>query len=420
MKTKNITLFFTVTLLLVLQNFSDAQAVWYTSTINTTGSHNIYKIQFVDQNTGYGCGASGTIMKTTNGGATWSNLTIGTTKALSALFFLNANTGWVGVRDDFYIRKTTDGGLTWVMQEADVLGSTEPIDIFFINAQTGYTQSVNRTFKTVNGGQQWDVINYSISAFYDLQYINESIGFALERSNLKRTYNGGVNWYDAPIFSMSTRESKCLYFLNDQTGWIAGANYIVRTTNGGTTAVKDTLPMINPTAVKFINENTGWVVGSYGGLNGTSTGMICSTTDGGHIWRTEVVSASMPYYDLAVLDINHIWVSSRSKLTTTQNVTSVLQVSTVTPEKFSLQQNFPNPFNPSTIINYQLAVNSFVTLKVYDMQGKEAASLVNEKQSAGSYAVDFNTQQFNLPSGVYFYTLNTGNFTETRKMMLVK
>ncbi|MBX7046216.1 MAG: T9SS type A sorting domain-containing protein [Ignavibacteria bacterium] len=87
---------------------------------------------------------------------------------------------------------------------------------------------------------------------------------------------------------------------------------------------------------------------------------------------------------------------------------------------YRLLQNYPNPFNPGTVIRYQLSVAGNVSLKIFDLLGKEVASLVNEKQSAGSYAVDFNSAEYNLSSGIYFYTLNAGEFKETKKMVLVK
>ncbi len=85
---------------------------------------------------------------------------------------------------------------------------------------------------------------------------------------------------------------------------------------------------------------------------------------------------------------------------------------------FSLNQNFPNPFNPTTVISYQLSVNSHVTLKVYDVLGREVETLVNERESAGKYSVKFD--RTNLPSGVYFYRIQAGTFTETKKLMVLK
>jgi hypothetical protein len=91
----------------------------------------------------------------------------------------------------------------------------------------------------------------------------------------------------------------------------------------------------------------------------------------------------------------------------------------IIPAKFSLEQNYPNPFNPSTKIQYNLPVSSFVNLKVYNAIGKEVATLVNSVVPAGSHEVVFNASGLN--SGVYFYTLKTGNnFVQTRKMILMK
>jgi len=96
----------------------------------------------------------------------------------------------------------------------------------------------------------------------------------------------------------------------------------------------------------------------------------------------------------------------------------VNNITTGIPEKFSLSQNYPNPFNPSTNIKYQIASNSFVTLKVYDILGKEIAVLVNEDKKAGYYETEFRGE--NIPGGVYFYTLKTDNYFESRKMILIK
>ncbi len=89
-----------------------------------------------------------------------------------------------------------------------------------------------------------------------------------------------------------------------------------------------------------------------------------------------------------------------------------------TPTRFSLGQNYPNPFNPSTTISYSIPQRSYVTLKVYDMLGKEVSVLVNEEKNAGSYIIKFNGST--LSSGIYFYKLQAGNFTQTKKLILLK
>ncbi|HSP88659.1 MAG TPA: T9SS type A sorting domain-containing protein, partial [Ignavibacteriaceae bacterium] len=85
---------------------------------------------------------------------------------------------------------------------------------------------------------------------------------------------------------------------------------------------------------------------------------------------------------------------------------------------YSLSQNFPNPFNPTTNIEFHIPGSGFVSLKVYDVLGREIATLVNEEKPAGSYEVEFNATS--LSSGIYFYELKAGNFIQTRKMILIK
>ncbi|MBK7160442.1 MAG: T9SS type A sorting domain-containing protein [Ignavibacteria bacterium] len=88
------------------------------------------------------------------------------------------------------------------------------------------------------------------------------------------------------------------------------------------------------------------------------------------------------------------------------------------PVKYSLSQNYPNPFNPSTKINYELPVSNYVTIKVYDLTGKEVITLISMKQDAGRYSVTLNGAD--LSSGMYFYKLTSGDYTETRRMILLK
>jgi hypothetical protein len=88
------------------------------------------------------------------------------------------------------------------------------------------------------------------------------------------------------------------------------------------------------------------------------------------------------------------------------------------PNEFSLEQNYPNPFNPTTTIRYSIPSTTSVQLKIYNILGNEIATIVNEEQPAGNYNIEYDAS--NLPSGIYFYTLTTKGFSETKKMTLVK
>ena len=94
------------------------------------------------------------------------------------------------------------------------------------------------------------------------------------------------------------------------------------------------------------------------------------------------------------------------------------QVSNIIPEKYDLSQNYPNPFNPVTKINFSILKSGFVTLKVYDITGREIKVLVNEMKQSGYYTVDFNGAGF--ASGVYFYRIQSSDFTSVKRMVLIK
>jgi hypothetical protein len=99
-------------------------------------------------------------------------------------------------------------------------------------------------------------------------------------------------------------------------------------------------------------------------------------------------------------------------------VTNVITNSNEIPSEYKLNQNFPNPFNPSTNISFELPKSGFVRLSVFDVSGKEISVLVSESINAGSYSVDWNAS--NNPSGVYFYRIETDNYTNTKRMLLIK
>ncbi len=116
---------------------------------------------------------------------------------------------------------------------------------------------------------------------------------------------------------------------------------------------------------------------------------------------------------------NELWGHLMKAVGTSSSVEDINNV----PSQFKLEQNYPNPFNPSTVISYKIQATSDVTLKVYDILGREVATLVNEYQQPGKYSVQFNAETRrgeSLPSGVYFYQLKAVSFTEIKKLVLMK
>lgn len=142
---------------------------------------------------------------------------------------------------------------------------------------------------------------------------------------------------------------------------------------------------------------------TYGTAEGSHTIKFSKT---GYIARTETVLTKAGTIDTVTI------------LLSSNMGTSVIDRQNRTPETFDLSQNFPNPFNPNTKIVFSLKTNNFMSLRVYNALGQEVATLVDQKLSSGTYSVSFDAN--NIPSGIYFYTLNAGNFSSTKKMVLTK
>jgi hypothetical protein len=100
------------------------------------------------------------------------------------------------------------------------------------------------------------------------------------------------------------------------------------------------------------------------------------------------------------------------------NTIGIKKIESAIPENFELGQNYPNPFNPVTTITYDIPINTYVDIRLYDITGREVRQLVNERQTAGTYKISFDASE--LPSGIYFYRMSTATFTESKKMVLVK
>jgi len=342
--------------------------------IRNSANNDIVYSQFTNNSTGYvlsGNSAGCIVSITTNSGSSWINKQT-SYNYLTKLHFLNPSTGWLlgGLEG---ILKTTNGGTNWINYLTGQ-GTGNHKDIFFIDENTGWTvcNSVNYIFRTTNGGVNWLTLNIgSVNFFNSINFINKDTGWMAGNTIIKTT-NSGINWVFQGISASGALN--CIKFVNAETGWAVGdGGGIYFSSNGGSNWTQQTtLTFNNLYSVSFVNPNTGYIAG-----NG---GTVLKTTNGGYVWVKE----------------------------------SNIEI----PKNHSLSQNYPNPFNPTTRISFDLPKAGLVTIKVFDVLGKEMETLVNESLKPGTYEAAFDGSQY--PSGVYFYRLSTKGFTETKRMVLIK
>jgi photosystem II stability/assembly factor-like uncharacterized protein len=410
--------------------------------------YNLNKIVFANQLSGYIVGKGGTILKTIDGGNTWNSQISNLSAEITDIEIPNINDAYAISGGS--VSKTTNGGAEW---QAVNLSSTYSLNsVKFIDQYTGFITGAytygqfgqyhsGRLYKTTNSGITWSAVKNDNFYYFEIDFIDDNIGFltcepASGNSTVYKTTDGGLSW--SPINVQGNYVLTRIYFINNTTGFMGGrindqwATYaLIKTTNQGTDWTYVNLDASYDMEVKsifFNNPLKGYVTTvSYPDYG--RGGDIFETNDGGNNWTHISSNSKLPTIQrqglnsVDFINQNTGFIVGENGLilkTTTGGSVFVSQISSETPEHFSLHQNYPNPFNPSTVIRYQLSVAGFTTLKVFDLLGKEVATLVHEKQNAGSYAVDFNSTEYILPSGIYFYTLNAGDFKETRKMILVK
>jgi len=393
-------------------------------------------VDFPDQNTGYimsnfdNTGTS--FFKTTNAGINWINFN--SSYRMFRFDFLNVNTGYaLSIR--FELLKSQNGGLTWNI----INTPNDSIGLFqFVDANTGFiTNNVyyggHDLNKTTDGGITWSSYSFHPDYVGYFQFPDHNIGYSIigfVEYNLYKTTNTGVNWnlVRKIDFDSTTPIYYTLYFTNENTGFIATERWnqtklesynLNKTSDGGLSwrQVYEELVDIDISGIpilkfNFINNNTGYVFGFHN--------KILKSTDQGESWNV-YLNPDRPVYDIDFTDNNTGYMVGTGGMilkTTNGGTVSLENISSEIPSGFILEQNYPNPFNPSTVIRYSLAENGFINLKVYDLTGKTVAVLVNENQKTGSYSVDFDG--YNLPSGIYFYKLSVNDFTQTKKMVLLK
>jgi len=406
---KRICLFFILLSCAVADNWSEVPS-------GVGQFHHLTTIKFFSPTTGFIGGSLGDILKTTDGGTTWVRKPSGFNNVtFFFIHFVDAQIGIISAGGGIICR-TTNGGESWTQIVSPT--SNHLFDGFFVNATTGYLCGQNATvLKTTNTGLTWtDLGQHDPGRDYlGCYYFSEAVGI-LPFSNLsiRKTMNGGLTYGN--MFALSNF-AKDITFINSQTGFVVGnGGFIDKTTDAGDswTQVQATGQGYNLEAISFLNNQTGYAVGP---RDGNLNGMIFKTVNQGTNWTLDTIT------QYTLIDVisngSDIWVvGENGKIYHSGNPLSITQSSSEAPKKFSLAQNYPNPFNPTTHIAINIEKLADVRLVVYNMTGKEIQTLINEKLQPGIYKVNFDGSK--LTSGIYFYTMTAGNFTDTKKMILVK
>lgn len=409
----------------------------------------INSISVVDQNVIWVACDTTHLFKTTNGGATWlsrsSGLPFGNLYGISALDTTNC---WVGtVNGSIY--RTSNGGMNWTLQFSMAGSFSDAIKMFDLNYGVYYGDPVG-------SGQPFQ---------------------------LRYTTNGGTNWLLSPNAPLSSNEYGLINswdWLDTGRFWIGIANVVAnatsskvfRTTSGFGGGVWNATGIVGNGTSQGLYFQTVAFTDANNGMTGTNNSAIRKTTNGGVTWQTVsspagipsfycynmnglkdgsntirlcIGTTGLPFRIFRTTDLGTTWTEETlPSLGQTNGIhhmqflnsslgysgggagtfmryngpSGVTNSNVTTPENFILEQNFPNPFNPNTIINYELKTAAFISIKVYDELGKEISSFVNRKQDAGKYSINFDAKE--LSSGLYFYTLETDNYKDVKKMVLLR
>jgi photosystem II stability/assembly factor-like uncharacterized protein len=383
----------------------------FTGYFNTLHGVTFYK----NTDIGIAVGDQGRILKTIDGGYFWWSVYMNTERSFNVVKFLDSNnilaSGYLG-----YFAKSTNSGETFTNLITPT--SMQVNGMSFINSTTGFVTGYSGLFmKTTNAGTSW-AISWLPYTMHDIYMFDATTGIVCgSGGNILKTTNGGVNWTARYVQPLQYNDLNGIAFLNATTGIMVGTSgTIIKTTDKGDHWI--------PADPVQHTTNTLFRV-SYPAPNRITTvggaGTVLTSTDGGSNFEFQNSGTFNILYAVHFRDANHGCIVGESGIiltTTDGGSVFVSNISNNVPDKYYLYQNFPNPFNPNTKIRFQIQKSGWVTLKVYDLLGKEVVTMVDGKMEPGLYETPFSGTL--LTSGIYIYKLRTGEYSETKKMCLIK
>jgi len=407
---------------------TNSYSQWQTYQTPSVNAH-YGDVSAVNQNVIWVCGSYTSVRRTTDGGLTWDSANYGLTPLnpyhISAI---DQNRAWItGGVDGKRVFFTSNGGLNWNEQfysQPDWING-----IHFFNANTGVfirdplnPAQGNDTagfFITRNGGLNWyrspNTPRTTVLCDGCMNVLDTNLVWFVDGDMLYKLQGGLNNQWHVYLISQG---SYCYgaVFKDSNAGLASDGITLYKTTNGGLNWFLSLSGVIGTPCLSFIRvPNINWVI-----INGDNK--IRISYDFGTTWQPIVtlpVSDSFSTYYADAFDTNSIWIpAAKGRLFKYNfNYIGISEDNNRVPEEFALYQNFPNPFNPATVISYDLPAEGQVVFKVFDVLGREVYSL-SEIKKAGTHEITFNGSAFS--SGLYYYRVESGEYSEAKKMLLLK
>ena len=430
------TVFAPLLLLLSLLSPIPAQDLWLP--LSTPSQQNLNKLSFLNSDTGWVAGDSGTIMMTTDGGDSWTFQDSQLDHFIIDIFMLNAQRGW-GLAHQYpsgttspygtYLLNTSDGGNTW----ANVFYPEEYFySVTFLDSLRGWMGGgFGKILGTTDGGVKWyePVIDSSVFGGFRVRrfrFFNDSIGYAMGghidiAGVLWRTTNGGQRWSvqgvsPEPLLDMYFKDSLNIISVGGDFDFGSG---MVKSSDGGLTWEYVYLGIFGEAqTISFRTESEAWSPLGF-------TGTYMYTLDGGETWIPRPFANNTPMYDLVFTDsLNGYMVGDHGTiLKYDQNPMAIRNAPAVPPAGPELLANYPNPFNPETEFGIRIAEFGLVDVAIYDLMGRKVETLLSRSMAPGEYRLRWNGNDARgnpAASGVYIYRLRQGSTVLARKMMLLR
>jgi photosystem II stability/assembly factor-like uncharacterized protein len=431
------------------------KAQWVEQNSGTTNW--LISVQALKHNSAWVAGGSGTVLNTNSSGTHWRNVSISGAADIWSIYALDHKTVFaIGFTADWSataIWRTANNGATWKM----VLSL--PSSNYMLNCMTFFDDKEGivcgdpdyafpspnywTIYKTYDGGLTWapitnpptqDGMNFGWknsmthvrnTVFFGTTMFDDNFNFDPD-ARIYKSIDRGEHWTYA--VTPGVVQVNTIQFINAMTGYACRA----KTIDGGVTwfAMNDPYATVTGDINNFILSATGvgkdvWVTGihregpAYFSDSWNNYTTVYYSANGGTTWTLEyTVPTGTPNEVKISADNKALYLIQDDGGIAYKELGTIKEMIVSGDKSNKLIGNYPNPFNPSTSIKYQIQNSGLVTLKVYDIVGKEVATLVNEIKQPGSYDVRFDARS--LSSGAYFYKLITGNFTETKRMLLVK